>query len=503
MSIPVDDAPGGRSAALEGYRLATAWFFQGHLDRARAKLEQLTDRYPEFIPASLDLGQLLLQAGDRESARAVYARALVASPGDASLRSRFDQLNREPPRRTASANEHVPVGALGHILLYTDCPGIHGVEQTSHLLACGLVRAGYRVTYAQSRASHHLIQEREEIGIQHRWIEADNLYDPSRTPRAFSNHTEARQVFASVRPDLIIFANGSPFSNLAAEETAAELGLPHLLVTHCVTAAWAEEHPQLLPRLGNVYQRAHAVIAVCHENLELLRDRFGLPENRGQVIYPARRDVFFLPPDMKARHHIRTELGIPEDGVVCLTVARMEHMKGYQYQLQAIAELRRRPSWEKIYFIWAGSGTMEGRLRARLIELGLADHVKFAGERADIQVLFDAADLFVLPSEFEGMPGVIMEAQAKRLPVLASAVSGIPEEMGNTGKLLPNPRSDPTGVIRELVETIDTWAQDSRLRSRIGSHAAARARALFRAGQMIDKYVGLVEQARRSVEEPA
>jgi glycosyltransferase involved in cell wall biosynthesis len=505
MTRSVDDAVGERFAALAAYELATAWLLRGRSDRARVEYERLTELHPEFVPAYLDLGRLLLQAGDRDAAHALYLRGLEFHPKDAGLRSQLERLNGESLEATASVN--APVGKHGgkggHILLYTDCPGIHGAEQTSHLLVRGLVSAGYRVTYAQSRASHHLIREREKMEIEHLWIEQDNLYDPSRTPRTFSNHAEARQVFASAQPDLIIFANGSPFSNLAAEEIAAELGLPYLVVTHCATAAWADEHPAALPRLADIYRHAHTVIAVCHENLEVLHSRFGLPKNQGQVIYPARSDIFFLPRDLEVRRHIRRGLDVPVEAVVCLTVARMERMKGYQYLEEAISQLRRKSTWEHVYFVWAGSGTMEGRLRAHLIELGVEDHVKFAGERADIQNLYDAADLFALPSEFEGMPGTIIEAEAKGLPVLASAVSGIPEEIGDTGKLLPNPKDDPEGMVRELVQTIHAWAQDPVVRANIGSRGRARAEALFRAEGMIDQYIGVVEHALHRIGEAA
>lgn len=494
------------SPALARYKLATAWLLQGRPDRARDEFSQLTRSYPEFVPAYLDLGNLLVQAGDRDGARAVYALALAFHPSDSGLRSYFDRLDGECQTHEASANHTArtvdAVRRLGHILLYTDCPGIYGAEQINHLVAGGLVRAGYSVTYAQSRASHRLIREREEWGIQHRWLEDDDIYDRSRTPRAFLNGDAARALFSVAQPDLIIFGNGTPFSNLAAEEAAAQVGLPYVSIVHCVAANWASEYSEVLSRLPFVFERARAVVTVSLDNLDLLHNKFALPGERGQVIYNGRPDVFFRPPDPSVRRRIRGELGIPEGAVVCLTIARMERMKGYQYQVQAIAQLRNLPAWEQIYFIWAGSGTWEGRLRARLIELGVNDHIQFVGERAEIQDWFDAADLFVLPSEFEGMPLSIMEAQAKGLAVVASAVSGIPEEMGDTGKLLPDPNHSPGRTVGEMVETIHAWVKDSHLRTLVGARGRARASAQYRAGRMIDDYLRLIEAARHAHQEP-
>ncbi|MFO1450649.1 MAG: glycosyltransferase, partial [Opitutaceae bacterium] len=131
-------------------------------------------------------------------------------------------------------------------------------------------------------------------------------------------------------------------------------------------------------------------------------------------------------------------------------------------------------------------------LTQAVADLGLSDHVRFLGHRWDIADWYDAADLFLLPSELEGMPLSIMEAMAKGIPVIATAVSGTPEELGDTGKLLPNPLKDSDGVIRQLAETIESWSQDHALRADQGRRGRERAECMFQESMMVDRTLALL-----------
>lgn len=383
---------------------------------------------------------------------------------------------------------------LGRILFYSDCPEIYGAAQCNHAFMCGLVASGYSVTCAQSKASHHLIQQRDRLGIQHLWLEDDNLYHPTKPARAFSNTAEAQRIFELAKPDLILFGDGCPFSSLEAKQVAARLEIPYIILIHCATSDWVKKFASYLDRLTNLYEKAQAVVTVSQETLELLRQQFKLPQNCGQVIYNGRSEQYFTEPNLEARDRLRQEFKIPTEAVVCLTTARMETVKGYQYQLSAIQQLQNSEIWQKLYFIWVGTGTLFPRLQAVANELGVTERIKFLGERSDIPDLLDAADIFILPSQFEGMPLAIMEAMAKGKPVIATAVSGIPEELGDTGKLLSDPNIDPQATIQELASTLDTWGMDAELRRAIGQACKKRAESLFTEERTIENYVTLIER---------
>ena len=140
------------------------------------------------------------------------------------------------------------------------------------------------------------------------------------------------------------------------------------------------------------YSQAEAVIAVSQNNLDLLRQLFKLPELIGQVIYNGRPSLYFNTPEVSIRQRLRQELAIPDDGIVCITVARLEPIKGYQYQLEAIIQLQESPIWSQLYFLWVGTGAESGEnsneeeLKQKVAALGISDRVKFLGQREDVPI---------------------------------------------------------------------------------------------------------------------
>ena len=145
--------------------------------------------------------------------------------------------------------------------------------------------------------------------------------------------------------------------------------------------------------------------------------------------------------------------------------------------------------------MWAGSGPFEAyQMSLAMNDPEIAEHVKLMGDREDVPDVLDAFDIFVLPSQYEGMPLAIMEAMAKGLPVIASAVSGIPEELGDTGLLLPDPERDSEETERELIRAIEKLVMDEALRREIGMNCKNRANELFREERMIEQYMSLSDE---------
>jgi glycosyltransferase involved in cell wall biosynthesis len=382
-----------------------------------------------------------------------------------------------------------------HILIYTDCYGLYGAAQWSHTMMLALLDRGYRVSSAQYEFRDRLTDAQVAAGVQHYWLQTDNMYALTTYPRCFYNHAEPYQLFSRVRPDLIIFANGRPVSDLSATEVAKDLGIPYLTVVHCVTPDWAEQFATHLDRLPAVYEKAAAVVTVSQENLKLMRELFCLDSGLGEVIYNGRSQSYFHDRDLERRSRLRYEWDIPVDGILCFTAARFDTCKGYQYQMMAMQKLMREDCFSRLYFAWAGRGRIGDRLKQMVKELGVEDRVRFLGERTDIAELLDAADIFVLPSQFEGMPLAIMEAMAKGLPVIASAVSGIPEELGETGMLLPDPKLDSQATIDALAHTLKDWASNPEKLAELGQACRERAIAHFREETMLAQYFELIEQA--------
>jgi tetratricopeptide (TPR) repeat protein/glycosyltransferase involved in cell wall biosynthesis len=379
-----------------------------------------------------------------------------------------------------------------HLLLYTDGAEANGVAEYNHALLGALAGRGYRLTCVQTRKDNPLIRRQAELGVRHVWLDFDTDRD---FRRSLTNPADAQCIFQAHKPDLVVFSNGCPLSHFAAKEVAVERGLPFLIVEGFAALYLAERFADRVPGLARHYAAARAVIAVSQENLRLLHQRFGLPSGQGTVIYYGRPERFFQPPHAATRQRLRAEWDIPADAVLCLTAARLDPIKGYAYQLEALRLLQQTPLWPRLFFVWAGTGSLADSLPERLRRQEAADHVRLLGQRWDVADWLDAADIYVHPSEAEGMPLAVMEAMAKGLPVAASAVGGIPEELGDTGQLLHVPQADPPAAVQALAETISLWAQDAERRRSAGAACRERALALFREERMLDETIGVIERA--------
>lgn len=454
--------------------LAVALCESGRHEPALQALETSLRLAPDRLDGWLLFAELALSAGNHDLLGHALDVAAQLAPGD----SRIGELRARAGLPTAK-----------HVLLYTDDPDRGGVAHYNHSMLLGLVQAGYRVSCVQTPSDGPLAQAQRAAGVTHHWLNYDTGKDFSRT---VTDQVTPRHVFETTRPDLIVFSDCCPVSNLAAREAALDLGIPYVSVVGFVGAYLAQNFAAQLPMLARQYAGAREVVAVSAENLSLLRSSFGLGPYAGQVIHYGRPDKFFTPRDEQTRARLRAELKIPADAVVCLTAARLTAVKGYEYQIDAVRALARLPGGDRVHFVWVGDGEQRASLEQAIAAHGLGSRVHLLGQRWDVSDWLDAADIFVLPSDLEGMPLAIMEAMAKGLPVIATAVSGIPEELGATGQLLPSAARGRAELVTQLARTIQTWAADSELRARLGAESRARAVEMFREELMVERTLRLV-----------
>lgn len=379
-----------------------------------------------------------------------------------------------------------------HILLYTDDYGLGGVAQYNHSILLELARLGYRVSCVQTRSENPLITAAQAAGVQYIWLDFDTVSGFGRT---FNHAEDAQEIFGTHRPDFIIFSDSCPLSNFAAKLVAMDWGIPFIVVVGFVAPYLAERFAGALDLLQEQYSIAKAVVAVSQENLDLLHQLFRLPIGKGEVIYYGRPASYFLTPDLSTRDRLRQEIGVPRDAVLCFTAARLEAVKGFQYQLEVISHLQHLPIWQQLYFVWAGDGSLKSSLLEQIQQMGVGDRVILLGQRWDVVDWLAAADIFVFPTQLEGMPLAVMEAMAKGLPVVASAVSGIPEELGDTGQLLPDPVADPQGAVSLLVATLQNWATQTETRKAVGQACQRRAELMFQESQMVEKTMQTIQHA--------
>ena len=133
----------------------------------------------------------------------------------------------------------------------------------------------------------------------------------------------------------------------------------------------------------------------------------------------------------------RMELGFNEKEIIVGVIARLEHVKGHIYLIEALPQIKKLHQNVKCVFV--GDGDARETLAERCEQLGLMSDVKFLGFRHDVADILQTFDVFVLPSLSEGLPNAILEAMASSVPVVATDVGGIPEIITNgwNGKLVP------------------------------------------------------------------
>ncbi|MEM6934579.1 MAG: glycosyltransferase [Pseudomonadota bacterium] len=152
-----------------------------------------------------------------------------------------------------------------------------------------------------------------------------------------------------------------------------------------------------------------------------------------------------------------------------LFVGRLSGVKGLPVLIEAFAGLRQRHPDLELTLVGDGEGRAPAE--ARVKELGLTESVTFTGYQSQGEVAQHLAqtDIFVLPSFAEGVPVVLMEAMASRVPVVATRVAGVPELVtdGESGFVVP------PGDTESLVARLDLLLSDSDLRLRMGDAGRA------------------------------
>jgi len=171
-----------------------------------------------------------------------------------------------------------------------------------------------------------------------------------------------------------------------------------------------------------------------------------------------------------------------ENNITLLHVGRFAPQKNHLLLIEAFAlAVKEYPSM-KLWLV--GDGPLRPAVEKAIVKMGLERKVLFLGIRDDVRKLLADSDLFVLSSDYEGVPLAVLEAMAAGKPVVATAVGGVPEliEDGETGILVPprNPEALAQGILR--------LAKDADLRQRMGKAAQERAQERFDISQTAREY---------------
>ncbi len=234
-----------------------------------------------------------------------------------------------------------------------------------------------------------------------------------------------------------------------------------------------------------IFKGSAAIIANAKAGAAAAATRSGVARERFDVIPNGILPIAPVAEDQ--RQALRASLDLPAGRTLALFVGRLVVQKNVPCLLRAMSRL---PAAARPYLVMAGDGPLRSEIEAQRLQLNLQDDVHLLGERTDARKLMGAADFLVLPSAYEGMSNVVMEAMASGCPVLASDVGGNPElvEDGLTGLLFP---SDDDAALAQCLERL---ASDPALRARLSAQALQRMQTRYSVDSLVSSTMAVYDR---------
>ncbi|KWT91094.1 glycosyltransferase family 4 protein [Candidatus Magnetominusculus xianensis] len=332
------------------------------------------------------------------------------------------------------------------LLLYT---GKHwsGIGSHGAVLAGGLMKKGINVVLGCPRGGK-LYAQAEALGITVRHIGMKNLMD-------FASWYRILRVARQDNIDIICANLGKEYWPLAV--ICRVLGLKSVIVRHQMNKL-----KTLTNRLikGDIDK----IIAVSGAVKRTLINS-GIDGDKIEVIYNS-VDLGRFDPLLKSgrvsRNEIRAELGLAKDDIVIASVGRITEDKGGLDLLYAFKEAV--GVYPRMRLVFAGDGPFRSSLEGHAADLSISGRVHFTGYRDDVERMYAAADIVVVPTRgLESFGMVVIEAMAMERPVIASDVGGIPEIITHGVNGLLFNATDRAGLRACICELIENLSLASRL----------------------------------------
>jgi glycosyltransferase involved in cell wall biosynthesis len=278
-----------------------------------------------------------------------------------------------------------------------------------------------------------------------------------------------------------------------------DCSLVHVNEPHALTAAWLARTHRRIPllvsrRVGYPisrnrfarmrYDAAARIIAISRWSAERVIHS-GIPENKLAVVYegieiPAR-------PSGEQRAEARSRWGVPADAPLLGCVGVLSPDKGQEWLIRTLAELRKK--FPSARLLLAGDGPCRERLQRLAEQVGIADAVIFAGFITDVDNVYAALDVFLLPSFFEALSNALMSAMAYAIPSIAFNLGGPAEiiEDGRSGLLV-----EPANV-EALRAAIANVFENPALANSLGEKGRHRIEQNFSASKMVEGMIRVYE----------
>jgi glycosyltransferase involved in cell wall biosynthesis len=347
-----------------------------------------------------------------------------------------------------------------------------GTARHVRMLAAGCAARGVRVeVFGPAQTDRDFAFGGAAPGVSFTAVE---IADRPRLPGDLRAIGRLRRLFRAWPPD-VVHAHGLRAGALAAIAVAFaraaagdKQGRPALVIT-------VHNAPPAGGMTGAIYHVLELIVARNADSVLCvspdLEDRMRAAGARrvAHAVVPAAPVSLTGGVSAETRAALRGEFGADPGQAIVLAAGRLAAQKGFGLLLDAAA--RWGDIWPAPLLVIAGQGPLAAGLQARAASLGLT--VRFAGHRGDVPALLAAADVFVLPSVWEGQSLILQEALRAGVPVVATRVGGNPGLTGEDAAILV-----PPGDAQRLADAVRAVLGDPALAARLREAAAARARAL-------------------------
>ncbi len=282
--------------------------------------------------------------------------------------------------------------------------------------------------------------------------------------------------FAQSRPDLVqtfLF-----HANIVGRIAARQAGVPGVVCGIRVAERQSRWH-LWLDRLTSRWVQRY--VCVSQSVAQFSAREAGLPPSRLTVI-PNGVDLERFPATSPAS---LVAEGIPPGSRIIAFVGRLDRQKGLDWLLESAPEWL--PRVRDCHLVLVGQGPERSTLERIARQRGIAGQVHWLGWRKDIAEILAASDLLVLPSRWEGMPNVVLQAMASQMPVVATDVEGVRELLGENAE----PQVVAFGQTSALAEKLVRILSDNAFAGQLGRENRTRCEQNFSIVGMVHAYEDL------------
>ena len=315
-----------------------------------------------------------------------------------------------------------------------------------------------------------LKQEFEALGIRTEVYLKSGPYDVS----------QVFKVLRLIREERINIVQTTLFyADVIGTYASKMAGVEQIISWEAVTQPYALKH-LLAYRLASKWFAVSVAVSHAIQN-QVMAQRHVPAEKACTIQYGV--DVERFSP--KKDRSLHPSLNISKREIAVGTVARLTEQKGHRYLIAAMPEILK--AHDNVRFLFIGDGPLYSSLLEQARSLNVQDAIHFLGFRDDVPLLLRNLDLFVLPSLYEGLPNVVLEAMASGLPVVATSVDGTPEAVlhEKTGLLVPS--CNVNALAQAIVSVLNHPGQMRKM----GEAGRLRVETCFSLDHQVQQFVQL------------